>query len=56
MRKMNKCILLDIEMPLNLICPVSKDYGDRFVCYRDCGFSPIRMEKPKTKKFVQITF
>ena len=54
MRKKNKCILLDIEMPLDRICPASKNFGDRFVCYRDCGFSPIRKEKAKTKRFVQI--
>ena len=38
----NKCKLLDIDIPLGMICPASKDYEERFVCYKDCGFSPLR--------------
>lgn len=55
---MNRCKLLDIEMPLNLICPVSKNYDERFVCYKDCGFSPLRdinkKIKIKTKRKIQM--
>ncbi len=46
---MNRCKLLDIEMPLNMICPASKNYDERFVCYKDCGFSPLRDINKKIK-------
>ena len=39
---MNRCKLLDIEMPIHKICPASKISDERFVCYKDCGFSPLR--------------
>ena len=39
---MSKCKLLDIEMPIHKICPASKNSDERFVCYKDCGFSPLR--------------
>ena len=54
---MNKCKLLDIEMPLHKICPASKSSDERFVCYKDCGFSSLRdlnrHVKVKIKKKVQ---
>ncbi len=46
---MNKCKLLNIEMPLKKICPASKNYKERFVCYEDCGFSPLRDKNRKIK-------
>ncbi len=56
---MKKCKLLDVEMPLNMICPVSKSSGKRFVCYKDCGFSPLRDVNKKInikiKKEIQTT-
>lgn len=57
---MNRCKLLDIEMPLNMICPASKNYDERFVCYKDCGFSPLRdinkKIKIKIKRKIQTKF
>lgn len=54
-KKMKKCKLLDVEMPLNMICPSDK----RFVCYKDCGFSPLRDVNKKInikiKKEIQTT-
>lgn len=42
-------------MPLNMICPASKNYDERFVCYKDCGFSPLRdiNKKIKIKRKIQ---
>ena len=31
----------------------SRNFGERFLCYNDCGFSPIRKEKPKRINTVQ---
>ena len=53
MAKTTKCKLLDIEMPIDFICPASRNFGERFLCYNDCGFSPIRKEKPKRINTVQ---
>ena len=41
-KNMNVCKLLNIEMPIHKICPASKKSGERFICYKDCGFSPLR--------------
>lgn len=49
---MDKCKLLNIKMPLDLICPASY-YGNRFICYKDCGFSPLRKGRKKIKKIAQ---
>ena len=54
---MNICKLLDIEMPIYKICPASKNSDERFICYEDCGFSPLRHAgkhvKIKIKKKIQ---
>ena len=54
---MNICKLLDIEMPIHKICPASKNSDERFVCYKDCGFSSLRCPdkhiKIKIKKKIQ---
>ena len=39
---MSKCKLLNKEMDLNNLCPVSINYKWKFLCYKDCGFSPLR--------------
>ncbi len=46
---MNRCKLLDIEIPLEKICPASKNFKKRFVCHKDCGFSSLRDINKKIK-------
>lgn len=50
------CKLLKIEMDTNKFCPAIssstiRSKKDRFFCYEDCGFSPLRNdEKSKNRK------
>ncbi len=48
------CKLIDIEMPLNKVCPASHK---KFVCYKQCGFSPLRDNSiiPEKKKTILQT-
>ena len=39
---MSQCKLLNTEMDINKICPVSNQFKKKFLCYKDCGFSPLR--------------
>lgn len=42
-----KCKLLDIEIDMNYICPISYQFKERFLCYENCGFSPLRSKNKK---------
>lgn len=44
---MANCKLLDIEMDTNRLCPVSKQFKNKFLCYIDCGFSSLRDKNKK---------
>lgn len=46
---MAKCKLLDIEMNMGKICPISKNLKkkEKFLCYKNCGFSPLRDKNKK---------
>lgn len=41
------CKLLNIEIDMNRICPASKNFKKSFLCYKDCGFSPLRDKNKK---------
>jgi hypothetical protein len=44
---MVNCKLLNIEIDVRRICPASKNFRKRFLCYKDCGFSPLRYKNRK---------
>ena len=44
---MVSCKLLNIEIDISRTCPASKNFRKSFLCYKDCGFSPLRDKNKK---------
>lgn len=51
---MINCKLLNIEIDVSRTCPVSKNFRRSFLCYKDCGFSPLRYKNKKRTVQVKL--